>query len=361
VTTLPVKYGYAPLRTAIARRYGVDFDQVYYISGGTSFANWLVFATALEGVAPRNAEVIVEQPTFETLLRLPQSFGVRIRRLDRRFEENYAIDLDRFKALVTPKTRLAIVSNLHNPTGARIGAETLREMAAILARVGALLVVDEVYLESLWGRRTASCVHAGPNVVTTSSLTKAYGLDGLRAGWVLGPAAFVDRLIAVHTLVTNNGVAPGEMMALAAFKHLGAIGRRAQDIMKPNLERVRQFFARETRLPALVPEGGNVMFPRLPEGIDADLFTAHLREHYATQVIPGRFFEVPRHIRISYGFKASLLEEGLQNLSRALDDLTASPASRPAARTEGRTAAPPASRSGRRAAGARRSAKSARR
>jgi aspartate aminotransferase len=144
----------------------------------------------------------------------------------------------------------------------------------------------------------------------------------LRAGWVLGPEAFVTRLIATHTLVTNNGVAPAEMMALAAFKRLGDISRRASGILKPNLARVRQFFAGEPRLSALVPEGGNVMLPRLPDGLDADVFTAHLRKKYATQVIPGRFFEAPRHIRISYGFAPSLLEQGLRNLSRALDDLT---------------------------------------
>src|SRR5262249_14637278 len=149
VATLPVKYGYAPLREAIARRYGVAPAQVFPISGGTSFANWLACAAILDG-CDHSAEVIVERPTYEPLVRVPQAFGHRLRRLDRRFNDDYRIDLDRFGALVSSRTKLAIVTNLHNPSGARIPLVTLREMAAMLARVRAYLLVDEVYLECLF-------------------------------------------------------------------------------------------------------------------------------------------------------------------------------------------------------------------
>lgn len=322
VTTLPVRYGYAPLRHALAKRYDVAFEQVFTVSGGTSFANWLACVTALDG-APRGAEVLVERPTYEPLLRIPESLGYRVRRLDRTFATGYAIDLDRFAAMVGPKTKLAIVSNLHNPSGARIDRATLSAMSSILRRVGARLLVDEVYLECLWGARTESCVHAGPNVIVTNSLTKAYGLDGLRAGWILGPAAFVERAALIHDVMANNGVAPGEAMALAALKRLPAVRRRVTAVLEPNLEQMRRFFARETRLSAFVPEGGNVVFPRLPPGLEGVTFAEHLREHYDTQVVPGHFFEAPRHVRISYGCQPSRLRRGLRNISRALDDLGA--------------------------------------
>src|SRR5204862_5123211 len=94
VVTLPVTDGYAPLRDAIARRYGVRRDQVFTVSGGTSFANWFACAAALDGT--RGGEAIVERPTYEPLLRIPEWFGSRIRRLDRRFEDDYAIDLKAF-------------------------------------------------------------------------------------------------------------------------------------------------------------------------------------------------------------------------------------------------------------------------
>jgi aspartate/methionine/tyrosine aminotransferase len=325
VTTLPVKYGYVPLTEAIAARYGVEADQVFTVSGGTSFANWVACAAALDSAGPR-AEVIVEKPTYEPLLRIPQAFGCRIRRLERPFSEGYAIDLDRFAALINARTRLAIVSNLHNPSGARIPMATLRAMASRLALVGAHLLVDEVYLECLFRSRPQSCVHAARNVITTNSLTKAYGLDGLRAGWILGPPTVIERVIIAHNIVANNGVAPGERLALAAFRHMRAINGRSHEFLDRNLERVRRFLDREPRLSAHVPDGGSLLFPRLPAGIDADALANHLRDRYSTLVVPGRFFEAPRHMRISFGVPPARLARGLANISHALDDLGRRPA-----------------------------------
>jgi len=320
VVTLPVRDGYMPLRQAIARRYRVTAGRVFTVSGGTSFANWFACAAALDG-CPHGSEVIVERPTYEPLLKIPEALGYRVRRLDRRLAEQYAIDVERFAGLVNARTRLAIVSNLHNPSGARIPSATLRRMAALLARVNAFLVVDEVYLECLFGARTGSCVHAGPNVLTTNSLTKAYGLDGLRAGWVLGPREMIHRAWMIQDLLANNGVAPGEQMTLAAFRRLSGIRRRVHATLDPNLERLQRFLARERRLEAFVPEGGNVAFPRLPRGVASDTLADRLLRRYSTLVVPGRFFEAPRHIRISFGCRPALLERGLANISRALDDL----------------------------------------
>jgi aspartate/methionine/tyrosine aminotransferase len=319
VVTLPVTDGYAPLRRAIARRYGVDPDQVFTVSGGTSFANFFACAAALDGCAD-STEAIVERPTYEPLLRIPEALGCRTNRLDRSLDNDFAVDLARFERLMTPRTRLAVVSNLHNPSGARLSLATLRKMAAMLRPTG-YLVVDEVYLECLFGSRPESCVHAGANVVVTNSLTKAYGLDGLRAGWMLGPRDLVERAWRIQDLLANNGVAAGERMSVAAFKRLPLLRRRAHAALDRNLGRLRAFFERERRLEAFVPEGGNVVFPRLPTGVDGDAFAAHLQEGYSTLVVPGRFFEAPEHFRISFGMQPAILERGLANISRALDDI----------------------------------------
>ena len=320
VTNLPVHDGYGPLLDALARRYHVERSQVYTVSGGTSFANWLAAAAVLNG-APARAEVIVERPTYEPLHLIPVALGHRVRRFDRRFDEDFRVDLDRFARLVTPRTRLAIVSQLHNPSGASIDEGTLATIAGLLARVGATLLVDEVYAECLFGRTTASAVHAGGNVVTTNSLTKAYGLDGLRAGWILGPSEAVAEAARINDLMTNNGVAPAERMSVAALRHLPAIRRRAQAVLRPNLARVAAYLRDETRLSAVVPSGGSVVFPRLPAGLDGDRVATHLREQYDTLVVPGRFFEARHHVRVSFGVPPAQLERGLRALSRTLDDL----------------------------------------
>jgi hypothetical protein len=307
------------LKAAIAKRYGVSADRVFTVSGGTSFANW-VAAAAVAGGAGRNAEALVERPTYEPLLKVPEALGFRVRRFDRRLADDYAIDLDDFAARITRRTRLVVVSNLHNPSGARIPLGTLAKMARLVGRVGGVLLVDEVYLECVFVDDAESSVHAGPNVMTTNSLTKAYGLDGLRAGWILGSRSLIERAGLVNDLMTNNGVAPGERMALAAFKRLRVIGRRAHGILDPNLQSIRRFLAAERRLEAYVPEGGNVVFPRLPASVDGDRLAHRLLRRYSTLVVPGRFFGTPRHIRISFGCARPLLERGLENISRALTD-----------------------------------------
>ena len=132
----------------------------------------------------------------------------------------------------------------------------------------------------------------------------------------------IARAQRIGDLMTNNSVAPGERMTLAAFRRLRDIDRRAHGILDPNLARVRTFLAREPRLRAVIPEGGNVVFPRLPPAIDSDRLVRHLVKSASTLVVPGRFFEAPRHIRLGFGCRPSLLARGLANISRALDDLS---------------------------------------
>lgn len=316
----PAGYGWPPLLRALGRRYGVGADRVFTAPGGTSLANWLACATVLAGAGPKD-EVIVERPTYEPLLRVVEGLGCRVRRLERRFDEAWAIDLDRFERLIGPRTRLAVVTNLHNPSGCRIPMTVLRRMAKALARARAVLLVDEVYLECLFGRRTESSVHAGANVLATNSLTKAYGLDGLRAGWVLGPPAVIEKMGGIYDHLGVNGVAAGERMALAALKHLPAIARRAHALLDPNLREMQRFLATEPRLRAHLPPGGNVIFLELPRGIDADRLAHRLHAAWSTAVVPGAFFESPGFVRVSFGCPTPDLRRGLANLSRALDEM----------------------------------------
>lgn len=320
VTRDPGGYGWPPLVAALAARYRVSERQVASASGGTSLANWLGCAAVLEGCGS-DAEVVVERPTYEQLLRLPQSFGCRVRRLDRRFGDRFAIDIDRLRGLVNRRTRLLLLSDLHNPSGARLDRAALREAAALLERVGGYVLVDEVYLETRWGERTDSAVRLAPNVLTTNSLTKAYGLDGLRAGWLLAPPRLAKRARQIHDYLGVNGVATGERMALRALENLPAIRARAQRRMRAGLALARSFMAAEPRLAWIEPEGGTVCFPRLPAGLDGDRLARHLLRRHSTLVAPGSFFEAPRHLRIGLTSPASTLREGLSNLVRSLATL----------------------------------------
>ena len=313
--------GYPPLVDALATRYRVSRDRVFTVSGGASLANWIAYAIALED-ARRGDEIILERPTYEPLLRIAQTTGLRVRRLERRFADGFAVDVEGLRRLVNRRTRLAVVTNLHNPSGARVPLATLRALASVLDGVGARLLVDEVYLECLFDERTTSSVHAGPNVLVTNSLTKAYGLAGLRAGWILGPRALVRRAWRAQDLWSNNNVTPAEQLAVSALASLPRIRRHTHRHLAANAALVARFLRDEPRVDAHMPPGGTVLSLRLPRAVDPDAFAAHLLARYSTLIVPGRFFEAPRLVRVGIAGEPRALARGLATLSSALDDIT---------------------------------------
>src|SRR5204862_7516788 len=164
-------YGYAPLVDALAEHCDVSSKNVVTISGGTSMANHLAMAAAIE----HGDEVLIEQPTYEPLLALAQYFGASIRRFTRRAEDDYQINIEEVKSQVTTRTRLIVLTNMHNPSSAFTAQETLRAIGDIAESVSARVLVDEVYLEALFEDAPPSCVHLGSSFIATSSLTKGYG------------------------------------------------------------------------------------------------------------------------------------------------------------------------------------------
>src|SRR5215471_13522312 len=174
-------YGYLPLIEALANHCQVDPGSVVTISGGTSMANHLAMAALLE----HGDEVLIEEPTYEPILATAEYFGAKIRRFGRPFENEFRIDVDQVARNITPQTRLIILTNLHNPSSVLIDVETLKGIGALARDVGARVLVDEVYLEAIFNSRPRSSFHLGAEFVVTTSLTKGYGLSGLRCGWIL--------------------------------------------------------------------------------------------------------------------------------------------------------------------------------
>ena len=189
----PSIYGYEPLLQTIARRYQVPQESVVS-AVGTSLANYL----ALAAITEPGDEILVEQPTYELILSTAKYLGLEIKRFPRRAENNFAIDLAEVERNITPRTRAIVICNLHNPTGALTSDATLRELGVLARKTGAYVLVDEVYREMLYESAPASAFHIDPErFIVTNSLTKAYGLSGLRCGWVLGEqiAVAADRRI----------------------------------------------------------------------------------------------------------------------------------------------------------------------
>ena len=306
--------GYEPLLEDIAGRYGVGMDQVS-VATGASGANFLVCGALLQA----GDEVLVERPGYDPLPGVPRFLGARINRFDRVFEEEFRVNPDRVAAALTPETRLIILSNLHNPTGAFTPPETLRAVGELADSIGAKVLVDEVYLESVHGKEIVPAATLSPTFVSTSSLTKAYGLSGLRAGWALSSPEIAEKVRRVRDVVDGVGSFPSELLAHLAFRNLPALRERARGILEPNMERLRAFMDAHSELEWVPPAGGSVGFPRIRGMADVSDFVVSLREDYDTGVVPGHFFEAPAHFRIALGGHGKILQEGLNRLGQALD------------------------------------------
>jgi aspartate/methionine/tyrosine aminotransferase len=220
---------------------------------------------------------------------------------------------------LTPRTRLIIVTNPHNPTGALTGPDDLRALGRLAERHGCYVLADEVYLDAVAGTPPAAAATLSPRIVTTASLTKAYGLAGLRCGWALADAVLCEEIRRARDLVDGTGSVLAERAAAIAFDCLPALADRARAILAPNFARFEAFMAGQPALEWVAPAGGTVAFPRLRAKASADAFADRLLREFGTAVVPGRFFGAPAHVRVALGISGDVLERGLQAMGHALD------------------------------------------
>lgn len=308
-------YGHPPLVERLASKAGVAPECVVTATG-TSMANYLALAAVLDP----GDEVLIEEPTYALLVDTARYLGAQVRRFPRRFEAGWAIDPEGVERALTPRTRLVVLTNLHNPSGVRAPDAVLGRVAALAGEVDARLLVDEVYLEACFGDTPRSAFHLGPNVIATGSLTKAYGLSGLRCGWVLAPPVLAERMRHLDDLHGASAAHPAERLSVLALDHLPAIAERARTRLAANRALLDRFLGSRSDLSAVLPEAGTIAFPRLLQG-EVDRLCRHLGERHETSVVPGRFFGAPGHFRIGIGAETEVVAEGLRRLGRALDEL----------------------------------------
>jgi aspartate/methionine/tyrosine aminotransferase len=315
--TGPSGYGYPPLMERLSAKTGAPAECVVQAQG-TSMANYLAMAALLES----GDEILVEEPTYEAILSAAQYLGARIRRFPRKFEAGFQVDPREVERAISPRTRLIAITNLHNPTGVRTSESTLRMVGEIARSLGAHVLVDEVYEEACFDAPAKSAFHLGPNFVATSSLTKAYGLSGLRCGWVLAAPQLAQRMWRLNDLFGVMPGHPAEMISVVAFDCLPKIAARAKKLLDTNRAILKTFLDSRHDLLTIWPEAGPIAFPQLASG-HADAFCQLLREKFETSVVPGRFFEASEHFRIGVGGDTAILREGLARVGAALDELAA--------------------------------------
>jgi aspartate/methionine/tyrosine aminotransferase len=317
--TGPDSYGYKPLLQLLAAKAGVELDCVVHAQG-TSMANHLAMAALVE----HDDEVLIEEPGYEALLAAAQYLGAKIRRFPRLFENGFQADPREIERAITPRTRLIVLTNLHNPTGVHTAEGTLKLIGEIARSLGAHVLVDEVYLESCFDTPWQPAFRLGTNFISTGSLTKAYGLSGLRCGWVLAVPQLAQRMWRLNDLFGVMAAHPAERLSAIALEHLPQIAARAKKILDINRALLKSLFDSRKDLLAIWPEAGTIAFPQLAGG-HVEAFCQLLRDKYETAVVPGRFFDAPEHFRIGIGGETAIVREGLSRVAAALDDLALKP------------------------------------
>ncbi len=305
-------YGDPGVRARIAARYGVPESHALP-AAGTSLGIFLLAASQLDP----GDRVLVEAPAYEALLSAPRVLGAAIDRFERRFEEGYALDPDRVAAALTPQTKMVVVTNLHNPSSVRLTPEVEAALVTLADRRGFLLFVDEVYRDFLEGP-VGTAYRPGAPVVVASSLTKVYGMGGLRAGWLLGPPDVLERAARVVDLLHVIDPTPMTAYIEAAFDAADRLRERNLAVSREGRRILGEWMARHPEMGWVPPDGGLCSFPRLPAGMTGSEVHRRLLEEEGTLVVPGRFFEDDRHIRIGVGAGSDALTGGLRGLERVL-------------------------------------------
>lgn len=312
----PDGYGYEPLRRAIAQRYRVPMECVVP-AAGTSMANYF----ALAACAELGGEALIERPTYALLLDTARYLGLEIRRFQRPPAGGYQVDLADLERRISPRTKLIVLCNLHNPSGALTPESTLCEIGRMAKKVGAYVIVDEVYLEMLWESQPHSAFHINPDIfISTNSLTKAYGLSGIRCGWVLASPDIAERIRHLHDLHAAGNAFPAEVLGVVAFENLGRIAATQKARLDENRKLLKQVLESHPALEHFWPEHGTIVFPWLTNG-DSEPICERLRKEYELDVVPGKFFEDLTRIRIGVGGSTETVRPALKQLQRALCEL----------------------------------------
>jgi aspartate/methionine/tyrosine aminotransferase len=310
--------GWDALRAAVARHNDVP-EREALPALGTTHALWLAYASLLSA----GDDVLIESPGYEPLRRIAEGVGARPVFFERPAASAYALDPDRVARAFTPRTRLVVVTNLHNPSGVRAPDATLHALARLAESRGAHLLVDEVYatfdaLADASGVFRSSARKLAPNVVVASSLTKCYGLGPHRIGWLLAPADVVARAEDAVTSSLGHMPLSHAHLGVHAFARIGELSDRARRLLGRKRDVVARWMASRPDLAWSAPTEG--LFGFAVSSRTGDLTTlieAGAKEH-GVLVAAGAFFGVPNAFRLSWSIAEDKLDDGLERLGKVL-------------------------------------------
>jgi aspartate/methionine/tyrosine aminotransferase len=313
--------GTPPLRDLIASMYpGATRDHIQVTNGGSE-ANYLATWRLVEP----GDEVVVMTPNYKQIWSLARAFGATV--VDWPLTQSggrWRMDLEALERLVTPRTRLIIICNPNNPTGARFPAADLDRVAAIADRRGCWLLADEIYrgaerdgceTDSMWGR--------AERVIVTAGLSKAYGLPGLRIGWVAAAPALVDELWGYHDYTTIAPSALSDALARRALepRRRAAILERTRTILNQNFPIVAEWLDAQGGVFTYVPpDAGAIVYARYHFPVNSTELVTRLRIEKNVLVVPGDHFGMDGFLRLGFGEEPEYLRDALARVADGIAD-----------------------------------------
>ena len=312
--------GSPELRAAIAALYGerIGPDDVITTNGAIG-ANFL----ALSALVEAGDNVVCVRPTYQQLYSVPEALGAQVRLLSLREEDGHLPDVDQLRSLVDDSTRLIVLNNPNNPTGALIDEPLLREIVAVARERGAWLLCDEVYrmLEHEPGTTAPSVADLYARGVSTGSMSKSYSLAGLRIGWVAGPPDLIERCLEMRDYTTISCGVLDDALAVLALEHLGEVLARNLEIVRGNLAVVDEWLDGEPRLRHVRPRAGTTTLIRYEYPLPSMGFCQALFDESGAFVMPGAAFDEEHSFRLGYACARDVLEGGLAAISAYLRGL----------------------------------------
>jgi hypothetical protein len=320
----PQSNGTIELRERIATMYPDATADHIEVTNGGSEAN---FVTMWHLIEPGD-EIVSMVPNYGQTLGLAEGFGGVLKPWPMTLAADgrrWLVDLDSLEALVTKKTRLIIVCNPNNPTGACLPASDLDGICAIAGRVGAWVLSDEIYRGAeISGPETPSVWGRYDRVIVTSGLSKAYGLPGLRIGWIASTPEMVATTWAYHDYTT---IGPGTLsdrfarIALQPAMRAKILGR-TKKILTTNLPVIVDWLdAHKDRFSYALPEAGAIVYVRYHDAINSTTLVDRLRVEKSVLIVPGDHFGMDGYLRIGFGSETRYLRDGLDRLADLLRGL----------------------------------------
>jgi aspartate/methionine/tyrosine aminotransferase len=312
--------GHSGLRKLIAAEANLEEEHVL-LTNGAAGGLFIINSSLLT----TEDHLIVVKPNYATNIEVPVTIGCAISYINLQFENGWRTDIQRVEAAIQPNTKLISITTPHNPTGMLMTNDELNKLIALAEKRNIWLLVDETYRDACFKTPYPIMASKSKKIISVSSLSKAFGLPGLRIGWlIIQNEQLLESFLAAKEMIYISNSALDEQVAYQFYlqkeKFATAINKSAMQ----NFNLLCSWLKKETRLEAVLPEGGVVCFPRFTEStkINTEKFYSLLMQKYKTMVGPGHWFDMPdAYMRIGFGWTdQATFQTGLENISKAINE-----------------------------------------